>query len=129
MKLAEGWYSTQYARASSGFASRRIEHLGEALTPISILTFHAAGQFAINAILDPTDRKKLQSGSGPAADRLTTNLETVAPFAWQRFMNAELYASVLHKFLFTPIAHVVFFGASSVQRRLIYDSSIMRTLT
>ncbi|QOZ29610.1 hypothetical protein XH93_09205 [Bradyrhizobium sp. CCBAU 51753] len=63
------------------------------------MTFRAAIQFTINAILDPTDRKKLQSRLGLATDRLAIDLETVAPFARQCFPNAELHASVLHKLL------------------------------
>ncbi|MCP1835681.1 hypothetical protein J2R76_004021 [Bradyrhizobium sp. USDA 4532] len=85
----------------------------EAFMPISTLIFRTAIQFTINAILGPTDCKKLQSRSGFAADRLAAHLETVAPFACRRFSNAKLHASVLHR-SFSLITAVC---ASSLPRR------------
>ncbi|BBC02469.1 hypothetical protein DXU06_43375 [Bradyrhizobium elkanii] len=59
--------------------------------------FRAAIQFTIDAILDPTNRKKLQPRSGSATDRLAIDFKTVAPLARQYFSNAELHTSMLHK--------------------------------
>ncbi|NLS72183.1 hypothetical protein E3H11_25400 [Bradyrhizobium brasilense] len=54
-------------------------------------------QFTIDAIFDPTNRKKLQPRSGSATDRLAIEFKTVAPLARQYFSNAELHTSMLHK--------------------------------
>ncbi|QOZ38384.1 hypothetical protein XH92_37360 [Bradyrhizobium sp. CCBAU 53421] len=63
------------------------------------MTFHAVIQCTINPILNPTDCKKLQSRVSLATDLLAIDVKTVAPFARQCFLNAELHAPVLHKFL------------------------------
>ncbi|MGY4257608.1 hypothetical protein ACVI1L_004676 [Bradyrhizobium sp. USDA 4516] len=67
-------------------AEIELAQLAEASTAISTLTFRTAIQVTTNAILDPTDCKKLQSRSGFGAGRLAAHLKTLVPFACRRFM-------------------------------------------